>query len=409
MTVQGPLTGVRVIDVTQAHAGPYGSQILGDMGAEVIKIESQMGDLLRIAPPYHAGNGQLGYYAVALSRNKKSVVLDWETEAGKETFYDLVKISDVVFDNFRAGAMKRAGLDYETLKAINPKIICCSITGYGSSGPYSEYSSMDDIAQAISGMASLCGEPGGKPMRSGAAISDISSGIYAAFGIVIALYEREHTGVGRQVEVNLLDATMSLIANHFQAYFIGGEVPQPQGSTHPMTPLLGFFPTKDSYISIGPSWPRLARVINRDWMIDDPRFADPIRNREHKGELEAEISSALKEENTDDWVELMRVQDVPCGPVNTLDKVIQDPQVIHNKAVVEMEHPEYGKVRAIDCPIKIIGAVEGKYTPTPLVGEHNDDILKGLLGYSDDKIETLRAQQAEHAQELFSKRIRKLA
>ena len=408
MAVQGPLTGVRILDVSQAHAGPYGTQILADMGAEVIKIESHMGDLLRMGPPWHGGNPQLGYYALALNRNKRSLVLDWETKVGKEAFYELVKKSDVVFDNFRAGAMKRSGLDYETLSKLNPRIICTSICGFGVTGPYAEYSSMDDIAQALSGMASLCGEEGGPPIRSGAAVADISAGIYASFGTVIALYEREHTGKGRQVNVNLLDASISLIANHFQAFFISGEVPKPQGSRHPLTALLGFFKTKDSYMAIGPSWPRIARVVDREWMIDDPRFSNIFALSANKKEMEHELETALAEANTEDWVELMRAQDCACGPVNTLDMVIEDPQVIHNKTVVEMEHPQYGKVRAIDCPIKIVDAVTGSYTPTPLVGENTEEVLKDVIGYTDEQIEALKKGQQEHQQELVDKRVRKM-
>jgi len=408
MAIKGPLTGVKVLDLTQAHAGPFGSQILGDMGAEVIKIESPEGDMIRMAPPWHDNNPALSYYAMALNRNKKCIVLDMFTKSGKEALYDLVKVSDVVFDNYRCGSMERLGADYETLKKINPKIISCSISGYGSSGPYALQPSFDDIAQAMSGMAGLCGEPGGKPMRSGGAVSDISSGIYAVLGIVIALYEREHTGKGRKVEVNLLDATMSLLANHFQNYFISGNAPPPQGSVHPILPTLGYFKTRNGYIALGPSWPRLARVINKDWMMDDPRFKDIFAQISHHKEFVEEVEGALKEADSEDWVELMRVEDIPCGPINTLDKVVEDPQVIHNETVISMEHPQYGKARAIACPIKMIDGIEGENTPTPLVGEHTEEVLRGLLGYSDDKMEVLKKEQEEHAEEL-SAHLHKLA
>jgi crotonobetainyl-CoA:carnitine CoA-transferase CaiB-like acyl-CoA transferase len=400
MAIKGPLTGVRVLDMTQAHAGPFGSQILGDMGAEVIKIESPEGDMIRKAPPWHDNNPALSYYAMALGRNKRCIVLDMYTKTGKEALYDLVKVSDVVFDNFRAGSMERLGADYETLKKINPKIISCSISGYGSSGPYANQPSFDDIAQGISGMAGLCGEPGGRPMRSGGAVADISAGIYAAFGIVIALYEREHTGKGRKVEVNLIDATMSLLANHFQNYFISGKVPPPQGSIHPILPTLGYFKTKDGYVAIGPSWPRLARAINREDMIEDPRFSDILAQIMNHGAFVKELEGALQEADSEDWVELLRAEDIPSGPINTLDKVVEDPQVIHNKTVISMEHPEYGKVRAIACPIKVIDGIEGENTPAGLVGEHTDEVLKEALGYSDEKIANLKKEQEEHAEEL---------
>ncbi|MBE0415651.1 MAG: CoA transferase [Dehalococcoidia bacterium] len=402
MAVKGPLTGVRIVDLSQAHAGPYGTQILGDMGAEVIKVETPAGDLVRM-PLFPGG----GYYNLALNRNKKGIVLDLWTNSGKEAFYDLVKISDVVFDNFRVGATKRLGADYETLKQINPRIISASISGYGSSGPYAEFPSFDDIAQGISGMASLCGEPGGAPMRSAAAIADVSAGIFCTYGIVIALYEREKTGVGRRIEVNLLDCCMALLDNMFQFYFTSGNVPPPQGTKHPLMPLLGYFKCKNGYIAAGPSWPRICRVLNREWMIDDPKFKDMGSRMMNKKELEEALEEAFQEANVEDWLDLMRVEDMPVGLVNTLDKVIEDPQVIHNKAVVEMEHPEYGKMRAVDCPIKMPGAVEGEYTPPPLLGEHTEEVLKGILGYSDEKIARLKKEQEENAEEM-KKHVRKM-
>jgi len=395
MTVKGPLTGVRLLDLSQAHAGPYGSQMLGDMGAEVIKIESPMGDMLRFP-----GTPDGGYYIKALARNKKGIVLDLHTKTGKEAFYDLVKVSDVVYDNFRVGAMERLGADYETLKTLNPKIISASITGYGTSGPYAQYPSYDDIAQSLSGMSSLCGEPGGAPMRSAAAIADVGAGIFCSYGVVLALLQREKTGEGSRVEVNLLDTCMALLDNMFQFYFAYGSVPPAQGTKHPLTPQLGYFKCKNGYIGLGPSWPRICRVINREWMIEDPRFATQADRMKNKKELEEAIEEGLMEGNVEDWIELMRVEDMPAAPVNTLDKVVVDPQVIHNKAVVEMEHPVYGKMRAVDCPIKMPGSVSGDYTPPPVLGENTDEVLKGILNYSDEKIEALKKEQEANFEEM---------
>jgi len=395
MTVKGPLTGARILDLSQAHAGPYGSQMLGDMGAEVIKIESPMGDMLRFP-----GTPDGGYYIKALARNKKGIVLDLHTKTGKEAFYDLVKVADVVYDNFRVGAMERLGADYETLKTLNPTIISVSITGYGASGPYSQYPSFDDIAQAMSGMSSLCGEPGGAPMRSGAAVADVCAGIFSSYGVVLALLQREKTGEGCRVEVNLLDTCMALLDNMFQFYFAYGNVPPAQGTKHPLTPLLGYFKCKDGYIALGPGWPRICRVINREWMMEDPRFATQGDRMTNKKDLEQAIEEGLMEANVEDWLELMRVEDIPAGPVNTLDKVVENPQVIHNKAVVEMEHPAYGKMRAVDCPIKMPGSISGEYTPPPILGEHTDEVLKAILGYSDEKIEALKKEQEENFEEM---------
>ena len=218
MTIKGPLTGVRIIDLTQAHAGPYGSQLLGDLGAEVIKIEPPgRGEIVRGISPNLKGES---YYTLALNRNKKSVALDLYTQSGRDTLYDLVKVSDVIFDNFRAGVIERLKADFETVKKINPKIICSSITGYGPDGPYKDKPAVDDVAQGIAGSMSLAGEPGGGPLRPGIAIADLSGGFFGAMGIVVALYEREKTGKAVKIEVNLVESTMSLMSNHFQMYFL---------------------------------------------------------------------------------------------------------------------------------------------------------------------------------------------
>jgi len=337
-----------------------------------------------------------------------SVVLDLWNNSGKEAFYDLIKVSDVLLDNFRAGVLKRLGADYESLKKINPRIISASIVGYGSSGPYSGYPSYDDVAQALSGMASMCGTPDGELMRPAPAYADVSAGIFCSHGIAVALYERERTGKGRKVEVNLLHSCMALMDNLFEYYFSLGKVPVPQGSKHPIMGLLGYYKTRNGYIAIGPSWPRICRVINREWMIEDPRFKDQVGRMVNRKELDDIAEEALQQADTEDWIELMRAEDLPCNPINTIDKVIEDPQVIHNKAVISMEHPEYGKIKAIGCPIKIIDAIEGENTAPPTLGEHTDDVLKTVLGYSDEKINKLKKEQEENFEEM-QKHARKIA
>lgn len=393
MALKGPLTGVRVIDLTHAHAGPYGTQMLGDLGAEVIKVEPPTGDMIRSDVFGPKG----GYYIQALNRNKKGVVLDLTTPSGKEALREMVKVSDVIMDNFRLGAMQRLGFDYESVKKLNPKIISASISGYGSSGPYSEYPSFDDIAQAIAGMASLSGEKDGPPIRSGAAVADICAGVFCTYGIVTALYERSKTGQGRRVEVNLLDTVMALLDNMYGYYFFFNEVPRAQGSRH-TTGLLGFYKAKDGYMALSPSWPRIARVVNREWMVDDPRFKEPAARRENKKILEDLIEEALGEANVEDWVNLMRAEDIACGPVNDLAQSLQDPQIQHNKPVLEMVHPTYGKTRAIGCPIKFPGAISGDNTPPPMLGEHTVDVLKSLLHWSDEKVAALKKEQADAAE-----------
>jgi len=403
MAIRGPLSGVRVLDLSQAHAGPFGSQMLGDMGAEVTKIEAWgRGDATRVIPPKLKGEG---YYTLALNRNKKSLTLDLGTPSGREAFYDLVKVSDVVLDNFRAGTMERLGLDYEALKKINPLIICCSITGFGSTGPYQDRISMDDVAQGFAGSLSLCGEPGGPPMRPGIPIADISAGIFGAMGIITALYEREHTGEGRKIEINLLDSTMFLMSNHFQNYFVSGKPPGPQGTKHPVIPL-GAYRTRNSYMIVGAMWPQIAHVINREWLLNDPRFDTTEKRLAHRKELDDIIEDVFSQADTEEWLERLQREGIAAAPINTLDRTVTDPQVVHNRTVINMNHPVCGPIRAIANPIHLIGSIEGENEPPPTLGQHTEEVLKGILGYGKERIETIQREAEAHAEELEEHRMK---
>jgi crotonobetainyl-CoA:carnitine CoA-transferase CaiB-like acyl-CoA transferase len=396
MAIKGPLSGVRILDVSQAHAGPFGSQLLGDLGAEIIKIEAPgTGETMRDIRI----NGK-PYYYLALNRNKKCVTLNFRTETGLEAFYDLVKISDVVFDNLRAGTMERLGIDHETLKEINPRIICSSITGLGSSGPYSQVPTTDDIAQGISGMSSLCGESGKRPMRAPIASADISSGMFAVIGVLTALYNREQTGEGCKVDVNLLDTCFSLMASHYQYYFSSGKVPEPQGSRHPTVAMLGVFQTKNGWCTIGPSWPRITRMIHKEEMMDNPKFSTAEGRVVNRAELNELLENGLREADTEAWVELAKVEDIPLAPVNTLDQAVDHPQVVHNKSIITMYHPLYGEIKGTDCPIKMGNKIEGEHTPPHTLGEDNEYVLKKILGYPEEKIKRLMEEEEESLEDV---------
>jgi len=344
----GILSDVRVVDLSHAVAGPSGSQLLGDLGAEVIKIEPPgSGDFSRGATPRL---GSESFFYLAVNRNKKSVVLDLYSEMGRDAFHDLVRLSDVVFDNFRPGVLERLQADYRTLRDINPRIISCSITGFGPSGPYRDYPAFDDVAMGLSGAYSLCGEPNGRPMRVPMHVADLAAGFFAVTGAMAALLRRERTGLGCNVAVNMLDAIMYYMASDFQLLFVSGETPRACGSRHPRAPMVGVFQTRNGYLVLGPSWPRIAKAIAKEWMIADPRFISVEKRFENKKELEDLIEDSLRQADTEYWLELMRKEDVAAGPVNTLDQAVNDQQVIHNQTIVTMKHPDLGV-----CPSNSLG------------------------------------------------------
>jgi crotonobetainyl-CoA:carnitine CoA-transferase CaiB-like acyl-CoA transferase len=389
----GILSDIRVVDLSHAVAGPSGSQLLGDLGAEVIKIEPPgSGDFSRGATPRL---GSESFFYLAVNRNKKSVVLDLYSEMGRDAFHDLVRLSDVVFDNFRPGVLERLQADYQTLRDINPRIISCSITGFGPSGPYRDYPAFDDIPMGLSGAYSLCGEPGGRPVRVPMHVADLAAGFFAVTGAITALLRRERTDLGCKVAVNMLDAIMYYMASDFQSLFVSGESPRACGSRHSRAPMVGVFQTRNGYLVLGPSWPRIAKVIGKEWMIADHRFISVEKRFENKKELEDLIEDSLRQADTEYWLELMRREDVAAGPVNTLDQAVKDEQVIHNQTIVTMKHPDLGEVKGIECPIKMSGVEGSDHSPPPTLGQHTAEVLEGILGYSKEKIEALRREQEE--------------
>lgn len=398
--MKGPLEGVRVLALERAIAGPYGSMVMSDLGAEVIKIEPpRRGDLSRLFPgPNHEGES---FYYLAFNRGKKSLALDINTKTGKETFYALVKVSDVVWDNFSAGTMERIGADFETLRKINPGIICCSVSGYGQTGPYWDRVCYDVVAEAISGAMSITGEPGRPPVRYGAPIADEMGGLFGVIGVAAALAQRERTGQGTRIDVSLLDGQISSLAYHLLYYFCSGIVCSPQRSGHLSLIPYGAFETKEGYLAIGPCWPRICRVLGIEHIIDDPRFESRESRVEHREELNAIIEEAFLRERAEDWLEVLYAERISASPVNTLDKAAEDPQVLYRKMVVEMDHPLGGKIKHVGNPIKM-PEIEEEFSPPPTLGQHNEEILVGLLGCSPEKIKKLREEEERRAEELLA-------
>lgn len=385
-----PLVGVRVLDLTQVQAGAYGSMILGDLGAEVIKIEPPGGDFTREFPFYdHKGES---YYYLAFNRNKKGIVLDLKTTKGKKVFKELVEIADIIFDNFNPGVLERLGVDYDSMSQINPQIISCSITGFGSTGPYRERRSYDLIAQAMSGTMSITGEPGSPPVRCGISIADMAGGMYAVIGILSAYIVRQQSGTGQKVDISLLDGMMALLSYFVSYYFLSTEVPQPQGSGHFSAVPYGAFKTKDGYLVIAEGWPRIAQVLGIEQYIDDPRFTTRADRLRHRDQLYDVLGQAFLKEETEVWVELLNAEGIAAAPVNTLDKALSDPQVLHRDMVVTIEHALGGEIKLVGNPVKLSAAKQAFQSP-PTFGQHTDEILTELLGYSKEKIDELRAER----------------
>jgi crotonobetainyl-CoA:carnitine CoA-transferase CaiB-like acyl-CoA transferase len=390
-----PLEGVRVLELGQIMAGTYGSQVLSDLGAEVIKVETPEGDLGRIpsVAPYRGWSGLF----LTLNRNKQSIVINLKSEEGRATFYDLVKVADVVIDNFRPGVLERLKIDYPTLSALNPRIIQCSVTGFGGDGAYKDYPAVDIIIQAISGHMGITGEPGRPPVRVGIPLADLSGGIFSCKGILAALYERERTGKGRRVELSMFDAMLNLLGYMGTMWLTNGEVPVPPGSAHEYSVPWQAFQTRDSYIVVATRqegfWRKLALVLDDPDLAVDPRFATNAARVENRKVLVPRLEEHFRTRDTADWLARLRAADVPAAPVNNIDGAFAEPPVAERDMIVEYDHPDVGRVRLPGNPIKMdgMGIISN---PAPRLGEHTDRVLGELLGLAPDAIEALRAKGA---------------
>ncbi|MFC1972455.1 CaiB/BaiF CoA transferase family protein [Chloroflexota bacterium] len=391
----GPLSGIRVLDFSRAIAGPYGTMILGDLGAEIIKIETPEGDFSRVtAGPSHKGEN---FYYLAFNRNKKDIVLDLLTKSGREALYDLVKISDIVWNNFRAGSMERLSADYDTLRRINPGIIYCSITGYGSSGPSKDRPAYDVAVLAASGILSVTGEPDGRPVRPGVPIADEAGALFAVIGVLAALAERQRSGKGQKIDISLMDACISLLGYPLSYYSTTHVVPKPLGNSgHLILVPYGVYKTKKGYIALGVCWPRITKVVGADWLADDPRFIDLPARQEHRDELNAIIEECLAKAEADDWLKIFQIEDIAAEKVATLDEVSVDPQVLHQKMILTMEHSLGGEIQLAGNPVKMEGIAEEEFIPPPTLNQHQHEILAELLGYSEKKIQRLREEESRN-------------
>lgn len=391
-----PLQGVRVLELGQIIAGTYGNQVLSDLGAEVIKVEAPEGDLGRIpsVAPYRG----LSALFLTFNRNKKSIVINLKTEAGRELFYELVKLSDVVVDNFRPGVLERLRVDYEILSRINPRIIQCSVTGFGAAGAYKDYPALDLIIQAISGHMAITGEPGRPPVRVGIPLADMSGGIYSCKGILAALYARERTGRGQRVEISMFDAMLNLLSYIGTLWLTGGVLPRPPGSAHEYSVPWQAFEAKDGHIVVATRqdgfWRKLGDALGEPGLAADPRFATNAGRIANRETLVPRLEAMFRTRTVADWLERLRAAEVPAAPVNNLDQAFAEPPVAEREMIVEYDHPEVGRVRLPGNPIKMSDATGTPSQPAPRLGEHTDAVLGELLRLSPERIAALRREGA---------------
>jgi crotonobetainyl-CoA:carnitine CoA-transferase CaiB-like acyl-CoA transferase len=390
--VQKPLSGLKVVDLSRFIAGPYCTMKLGDMGAEVIKVETPgKGDDSRaLGPPFL--EGESAYY-LSFNRNKKSITLNLREKKAQELLHKLIADADVFVENFRIGVTEQMGLTYEDVKKIKEDIIYCSITGYGHNSPYREKPSFDVMIQGEAGLMSITGFPDGPPQRLGVAIADVLGGFHAVEGILLALLVRNKTGKGQFIDVSLMDSIISILTYQAGNYLATGEAPSRVGNRHPMITPYESFETKDGYVifAVGNQrlWESFVKAMGREDLNDDARFSDMKSRNQHPAELKAIIEEITRQKNTQEWVEIMEKAGVPCGRIRTIDQVLTDPHVDVREMVVEKEHPTAGMIKLTGVPTKL-SLTPGEVTlAPPTLGQHTAEILKSL-GYSDEAVGAMK-------------------
>ena len=394
--MSGPLSGLRILDLSWVLSGPYCTMTLCDLGAEVIKCER---------PPYgdHARNtgpvvdGESGYF-FSVNRGKRSISIDLRAEEGRELFLRLVDEVDVVVENFTPGTMEQLGLGYETLSEANPRLIYCAVSGFGHTGPLSDRPALDIIVQGMGGIMSITGEPGGGPIRPGVSLGDIAAGLYAAIGILAAVYERERSGRGQFVDVSMLDSQVAIQENAFMRYHVSGQTPSKLGTRHPTAVPFQAFETADGYMVIALSWgvpnqwALLCAELGIIELADDPRFATGEARSEHHGELEPLLTEAFRTRSTREWVERLEPYDIPCGPLNSIPDVTRMPQLAAREMLVPVEHHTLGALPLVNTPVKLSRTPGGISSSSPDMGQHTREVLDELLGIDGETVDELLAR-----------------
>jgi crotonobetainyl-CoA:carnitine CoA-transferase CaiB-like acyl-CoA transferase len=388
-----PLKGVRVLDLSRVLAGPFCSMTLSDLGAEIIKIEIPgRGDDTRSYPPFI--NGVSSYY-MSLNRGKKSLTLNLKQEEGVKVIHKLITKCDIILENFRPGVTKRLGVDYETLRKINEKIIYCSISSFGQTGPYSQWPGYDLIIQGMSGLMGITGEKGRPPVRVGVAVTDINAGLHAVISILSALRVREKLGIGQYIDVSMMDACVSWMTYVAGIYFATNKVPERMGGAHPsIVPYQTFRAGDGKYLLVAGGNDRffniLCNVLGIEYLIEDPHYNNNEKRVENRDTLIPIIQEKLLKKPRDSWLKNLREAGFPCAPVYSIDEVFSDPQVLHREMIVEVEHPKAGIIKQIGIPFKLSQSSAELSGAPPDLSEHTNEILSKLCGYSENKINSLR-------------------
>jgi len=391
----GPLTGLRVLDLTRVLAGPTCTQMLGDLGAEVIKIERpEAGDDTRgFAPPFVPNTKESAYF-VGVNRNKKSVTLDIAKPEGQAIIHKLLEHCDILVENFKVGALAKYGLGYEQLAKTHPRLIYCSITGFGQTGPYAPRPGYDALIQAMGGVMSLTGEPNGSPQKVGVPVADLFAGLYGCIGILAAVNHRNNTGQGQQIDIGMLDTHVAWLANQGMNYLATGENPPRLGNQHPNIAPYQEFPTKDGYIILAvgndPTFERFCKAFGQEALLADPRFAtNPIRVQNRQLVTDT-LTPVMKSKTTAEWIDALEALKIGCGPINTLEQVFADAHVKAREMVVEMAHGSGETVQVIANPVKLSATPPSYRSAPPVLGEHTNAVLTDVLKMSAAEIAALK-------------------